>query len=159
MFKRGIILLIINTILCSCNYFDYTKKDRTEIAKQQLKEIKERSLDTYPLLQTCETETKKASKKCFEDQITTHIHSYFEEAYVVDKTIQKDTLWVQIAISKQGDLTLKSAANASDYSNFDFIKEKLEQALFDVSPIQPAIVHGFPVAAVFQLPLIIDNNK
>ncbi len=159
MFKRGIILIIVITCLCGCNYFDFKKKDRDIIAKEQLKEIKERSLDTYPLLGTCESETRRASKKCFEDQITTHIHGYFEEAFIVDKTIEKDTLWVQIAISKKGDLTLKSSLNASEYTNFDFVKSKLEQALFDISPIQPAIIHGFPVASVFQLPLLIDNNK
>ncbi|WP_010182399.1 hypothetical protein [Aquimarina agarilytica] len=159
MCKNRIILILLTTGLCSCNYFDFKKKDRHVIAKQQLKEIKARPLDTYPLLEVCETETKIASKKCFEEQITSHILGYFEEEYIVEESVEKDTLWVKIAVSKKGDLILKSATNASDYANFEFIKEKLEQALFDVSPIQPAIVHGVKVASVFQLPLIIDNNK
>ncbi|WP_040472256.1 hypothetical protein [Aquimarina agarivorans] len=158
MFTKKIIFILTLTSLCSCTYFDFKKNDRHAIAKQQLNEIKSRSLDTYPLLNPCDDESQKASKKCFEQQIVAHIYSYFDEAYIMDQPTLKDTLWVQINVSKKGNLTLKAAQNATDFSNFNFIEEKLKQALLDASPIQPAIVRGFPVASVFKLPLIIDNK-
>lgn len=159
MFRKLFFILFTIPLLSGCNYFTIEKKDKTILVKQEIEALKLRGLDTYPLIDSCDSEEKEESKKCFETQLLDHINNYFNEKEQLIGESKTDTLWMLIGVSKTGELSLKSGIDTTKFSNFEAIKIKLEDALFDISPIKPAILRNQPVNCQFKLPMVITNTE
>ena len=159
MVKKLLFIFSVALLLSGCNYFVIEKKDKTVLVKQEIETLKARGLDIYPLIDDCNSEEKEDSKKCFETQLLAHINNYFNEEEPLTGESKTDTLWMKIEVSKTGELSLKSKIDTTRFSNFEAIKTKLEAALFDISPIKPAILRNQPVNCQFKLPIVITNTE
>lgn len=155
MLKKTIILFFVCLAFYSCNHFNFKKQNRIQIATQQIEALKNEGLENYPEIKPCENELPK---NCFENQLISHINDYFTETVINEYKWKKDSLSVFITVSNSGKLGVK-LFKKEDTVAFNIIKNRLEQALLDLSPIKPASIKGVSVNCQFKLPIIFANKS
>lgn len=148
-------LLLISLMLffVGCNYFKVEKINREDVKEAHLKQVIE-NFQNYPLIDSCDD--AENSKLCFEKQVTDLLGNNLNYPNVTDLK-QKDTIWLVIQVTKNGDMSLKPY----DLENEEFqnVILKIDSTLRATSPIQPAHINGEVVNCNFKLPLIINNKN
>jgi len=152
MLKVFFYTTVFPLFLISCNYFDFSKKNSSEIVNERIKEIKVNGLELYPEIYACENST---GKKCFEEQLISELKNVLlEEVLNSNLLVLKDTIWINTTVSKTGILSLKSISEGVD-SN---IKEAIKTTFEIISPIQPATIQGVKVNSNYKIPLILKTK-
>jgi len=138
--------------MVSCNYFDFSKKNKDIIIEERIKEIKANGLELYPKISSCK---KLTSKACFEKQLTQKLATSLKETIIADKIKHTDTIWMTIQINNKGTLSLKKITAITDSK----IKQTIQNTLKKLSPIQSATINGTPVNSNFKIPIILKTNN
>lgn len=154
--KHRILIFQLILFCTGCNYFKVEKLNRDDIKEiqlKELKEIKERDLQNYPEIGSCST--IQTSKECFEKQIIDLLGNNLKYPKPIT-SFKKDTIWLTIQVSKNGDMSLKPQELANE--EFQKMVYKIDSTLQATSPIKPAHINGINVSCNFKLPLVINNN-
>ena len=138
-----------------CNYFSVKKIKREEVKNNQLQEVRSNALENYPKIEFCEE--SKNSKECFEKQLLNHLNTSLESPDVnAIHTPKKDTLWLVVHVSKDGQMSLKDQQVEEEFKD---IVAKIDSTLLAISPIEPAHTQGVKVSCNFKLPLVINKEN
>jgi len=148
------IFMLLSIVLGSCNKYKIEKIDRNEIKKQELESIKSQILSDYPEIYACDTQEN--AKNCFERQLNEHLGVQLKGVAVDDNEITKDTLWLTVNVSKEGELSLRPL-EVSLTEEYVALYDTIQKSLKEISPIKPAFIKDVTVSCNFKLPLVIKN--
>ena len=145
---------------CSCHYFEKKKLDLEMLLEEELQAFNWNELDQYPSFESCEDGIDfQANKVCFETVLTTHIFEVLKSNESMISEPLKDTLILDLLVSKRGGLSVKSfkGSHISDETSARF-KDALTKSFSALPVLYPAIKRSQHVQAVFQLPIILNAN-
>lgn len=145
---------------CSCHYFEKKKLDSEMLLEEELQAFNWNELDQYPSFESCEDGIDfKANKVCFETVLTTHIFEVLKSNESMISEPLKDTLILDLLVSKRGGLSVKSfkGSHLSAQTTTRF-KDTLTKSFSALPVLYPAIKRSQHVQAVFQLPIILNAN-
>ena len=153
-------LILLSILCCSCHYFKKKKLDPEILLKKELKAFNWNELDQYPSFENCEDVIDfQVNKTCFETVLTTHISKVLKSNSSIFSASTKDTLILNLLVSKSGGLFVKSfnGSHLSADKTESFIN-KLTKSFSALPILYPAIKRSQHVQAVFQLPIILNAN-
>jgi len=150
MLKSVYINIFFYLSLTSCNYFDYSRKDKDILIKKRINEIKANGLGLYPKIAPCKNIIEK---RCFETQLISELKKNIQETLDPKKITITDTIWLTIEISKTGIIHLKTISKTANLN----IKEAVEYTFENISPIEPATIQGVKVTSNFKIPLTLKT--
>ena len=145
---------------CSCNYFEKKKLDSQMILEEELQAFNWNELDQYPSFESCEDGIDfQANKVCFETVLTTHIFEVLKSNGSIITESFKDTLTLDLLVSKRGVLHIKSlkSSNLSAQTTIR-LNDTLTKSFSALPVLYPAIKRSQHVQAIFQLPIILNAN-
>jgi len=145
---------------CSCHYFEKKKLDSEMLLEEELQAFNWNELDQYPSFESCEDGIDfQANKVCFETVLTTHIFEVLKSNESMISEPLKDTLILDLLVSKRGGLSVKSfkGSHISDETSAR-LKDALTKSFSALPVLYPAIKRSQHVQAVFQLPIILNAN-
>ena len=145
---------------CSCHYFEKKKLDSEKLLEEELQAFNWNALDQYPSFESCEDGIDfEANKVCFETVLTTHIFEVLKSNESMISEPLKDTLILDLLVSKRGGLSVKSfkGSHLSAHTTARF-KDTLTKSFSALPVLYPAIKRSQHVQAVFQLPIILNAN-
>ena len=157
---RQVCVILLFTVLCSCEYLKVKKISSETILKEELQTFNWNDVDEYPSFSVCDSSaTKEERKQCFQYTLTNHIMAYLQkEAIIVTKDI-KDTIDLNLRVTEKGTLLLlNTEVDSLTILEIPDIKKILSQSLDSLPEIFPAIKRGQQVTTEFKLPIIIDVN-
>lgn len=146
--------------MASCQYFETDKISSDTFYKEEMKTISWNDVDQFPTFTSCqEISEKDASKVCFEATLVSEIYAGFSSKHFVSTRTIKDTLWVDIAISEQGSITVKDIVMDSITAlTFPKLSSWIQQSVDTIAPVAPAHKRGVPVAVAFKLPVVLQTD-
>lgn len=130
------------------------------LLKEELQAFNWNELDQYPSFESCEDGIDfQANKVCFETILTTHIFEVLKSNESMISEPLKDTLILDLLVSKRGSLSVKSfkGSHLSAQTTARF-KDSLTKSFSALPVLYPAIKRSQHVQAVFQLPIILNTN-
>jgi len=136
------------------------KLDSEMFLEKELQSFDWNELDQYPSFESCEDGIDfQANKFCFETVLTTHIFEVLKSNESMISEPLKDTLILDILVSKRGGLSVKSlkGSHLSVQTTAHF-KDTLTKSFSALPVLYPAIKRSQHVQAVFQLPIILNAN-
>ena len=143
---------------CSCHYFEKKKLDSEMLLEEELQAFNWNELDQYPSFESCEDGIDfQANKVCFETLLTSHIFEVLKSNESMITQSLKDTLILDLSVSKRGVLSIKSlkGSHLSAQTTVRF-KDTLTKSFSTLPVLYPAIKRSQHVQAVFQLPIILN---
>jgi len=143
---------------CSCHYFEKKKLDSEMLLEEELQAFNWNELDQYPSFESCEDGIDfQANKACFETLLTSHIFEVLKSNESMITQSLKDTLILDLSVSKRGVLSIKSlkGSHLSAQTTVRF-KDTLTKSFSTLPVLYPAIKRSQHVQAVFQLPIILN---
>jgi hypothetical protein len=143
---------------CSCHYFEKKKLDSEKLLEEELQAFNWNALDQYPSFESCEDGIDfQANKVCFETLLTSHIFEVLKSNESMITQSLKDTLILDLSVSKRGVLSIKSlkGSHLSAQTTVRF-KDTLTKSFSTLPVLYPAIKRSQHVQAVFQLPIILN---
>ena len=145
---------------CSCHYFEKKKLDSEMLLEEELQAFNWNELDQYPSFESCEDGIDfQANKVCFETVLTTHIFEVLKSNESMISEPLKDTLILDLLVSKRGGLSVKSFKGSHLSANTTArFKDTLIKSFSVLPVLYPAIKRSQYVQAVFQLPIILNIN-
>ena len=143
---------------CSCHYIEKKKLYSEMLLEEELQAFNWNELDQYPSFESCEDGIDfQANKVCFETVLTTHIFEVLKSNEFMILEPIKDTLVLDLLVSKRGGLSVKSfkGSHLSAHKTARF-KDILTKSFSALPVLYPAIKRSQHVQAVFQLPIILN---
>lgn len=134
--------------LTSCDYINFSKKNKESLVNERIKEIQVNGLELYPEITPCHN---ISGKQCFEKQLINELKKTIKKSKIPHGNLTNDTLWLTIEIEKNGMVNLKNISNNTNI----IIKKTIETTLKDISPIKPATIRGIEIKSNFKVPLIL----
>ena len=153
-------LILLSILCCSCHYFEKKKLDSEMLLEKELQAFDWNQLDQYPSFENCEGGIDfQANKNCFETVLTTHISKVLKSKASIFSAPSKDTLMLDIMVSKSGGIFVKSLKGSplTPDKTKSFI-DTITQSFSALPILYPAIKRSQYVEAVFQLPIILNAN-
>jgi hypothetical protein len=130
------------------------------LLEEELQAFNWNELDQYPSFESCEDGIDfQANKFCFETVLTTHIYEVLKSNKSMFSEPFKDTLILDLFVSKGGGLSVKSfkGSHISAQTTARF-KDTLTKSFSALPVLYPAIKRSQHVQSVFQLPIILNAN-
>ncbi len=155
---KKILLVFLVGIVVSCKNFEWKKVSSKQIYQNELQHLNWNDLDTYPAFKDCEEYVEKVKrKKCFEEEISRHIYSVFQQHKIILKDSVHQKMILVIAISEKGKPSLDTLLMTDLLRlKMPHIKMWLDSAITNLPKIYPGEKRGVPVASKFKLPLVIS---
>tara|TARA_B100001093_G_scaffold305845_1_gene291901 strand:- start:1853 stop:2248 length:396 start_codon:yes stop_codon:yes gene_type:complete len=128
------------------------------LLEEELQAFNWNELDQYPSFESCEDGIDfQANKACFETLLTSHIFEVLKSNESMITQSLKDTLILDLSVSKRGVLSIKSlkGSHLSAQTTVRF-KDTLTKSFSTLPVLYPAIKRSQHVQAVFQLPIILN---
>jgi|TARA_Y100000991_G_scaffold194934_2_gene163902 hypothetical protein len=128
------------------------------LLEEELQAFNWNELDQYPSFESCEDGIDfQANKVCFETLLTSHIFEVLKSNESMITQSLKDTLILDLSVSKRGVLSIKSlkGSHLSAQTTVRF-KDTLTKSFSTLPVLYPAIKRSQHVQAVFQLPIILN---
>ncbi len=153
-------ILIVASVIASCNLFVSKEKKTEQLVNQELRHIDWETVDEYPLFYSCdETASKSDQKSCFENELIHHLTATLKQfEYTVNPDIDSK-IYVVFLIDKEGKITVidieKDKGIGDQMPEFDGI---IRQSLKNLPEIAPALKRGIPVDAKFGIPIVLNTK-
>lgn len=148
-------LLSISTLL-SCEKLVLTKENKKDIIKKSLEDLKFTEVEQPPLFSSCASKSEPELDQCFQQTITKLIFEYLNQKTIIVKNEIKDTIWVPLLITKDGDIkTSNLQIPLSIYKELPELKQHLEKSIEALPKIKAAHTRGTPVNSLYKLPLVL----
>ena len=155
--KKFVLLLLI-TLLASCQYFEKPVPDEEQLLQQRLKEINWKEVSTYPSLAECDAITDKNLKKeCFFTVMTRLVQEKLDADTIALLYPEIDTIQVKVTVFPDASLAFEPQF-PKDSVSYDTVKVDsiIKSRLVDFPKVEPAQKEGVPVKTQFILPVILD---
>lgn len=158
---RNILVLILMLFLASsCQLFNTEKIPSETFYEKEVEAIDWSEVDQYPVFTECERFSEKpAQKTCFENALANALYNNMvgEDMLAGEELI--DTLWIEIWVSKQGELTIKNLEiDSIIQKDFPQLTTRIVQSIDSLDVIAPAYKRGIPVTTQFKLPVVIKTE-
>ena len=153
---RYLVFVLLFCFFYSCNYYEKKKLDSDTILMEELKTFNWNEVDRYPNFENCENSIDfQNSKNCFEQTITTYISEYFETQNIIISQTVKDTIRIDLLVSKNGELQIsKIQTQELTREQIPSLDSILKRSLEGLPKLYPAIKRSQQVQTAFQLPII-----
>jgi len=155
--KKTIIIFLL-TLVISCDFIYPKKINQEELIDLKRETINWNEIDHYPSFTTCEESLKKNdSKVCFEETINRHINQFLSQQDISVDAYVKDTITLQINISKKGKISIENfKAKKDTKSLMPQLDSLFKESLKGLPAVYPAIKRGHQVNSTFSLPIFIS---
>ena len=156
-----LILLLFSFVFSSCQFFETEKISSESFLEDEIKAINWKDIDQYPVFQSCENETEKASQKsCFETTLINHLYQSIQSENTIVSKDLNETIIIDFMVNEKGTLSISNMKIDSVLSNqLPLLENKIIQGLDALQPIAPAYKRGIPVKTTFKLPIVIKTNS
>jgi len=157
---QRIFVLLVFTLLVSCEYFNVKKTSSDAILEEELQSFKWNEVDEYPTFSICNNSTTKfETKQCFESTITRAITTQLTTENIIVTQDIEDTIYIKFQISEKGELSvLKIKTDSITSQEIPNIEDLLISSLDSLPEIFPAIKRSQKVKTEFTLPIVISVN-
>jgi len=150
-------ILLLFTLLSSCQYFDKQVPSEKELLQKELKAINWKEVDEFPSIADCEKiENKTQRQQCFFECMTQLIQEKLSVDTLSILYPELDTIEVKVTIFPNATMQFEPQF-PKDSVAYDTIKidSILKARLVDFPRVNPAIKRGIPVKTQFILPVIL----
>ncbi len=153
-------VLLVFTMVTSCNYFDVKKTSTEAILEEELSSINWNNVDEYPTFSSCDSITEKnAQKRCFESTLTNYVLSFLSKEKLVVSNDLNDTIYIDFKLSEKGEISvLEIQSTANVQREIPKLNEYIQSSLDSLPTIFPAIKRGQHVITQFRLPIVVKSN-
>jgi len=158
---KPIYVILLLTVLNSCEYFNVKKVSSETILQEELQTFNWSDVDEYPSFSKCDSLTsgKEGKKQCFEQTLTNFITDYLQKEPIIVTKDVNDTIQLSLKVSEKGNLILLSTEiDSLVNAEIPNIRQLLTDSLDSLPKIFPAIKRGQEVTTEFKLPIIISVN-
>lgn len=154
----GFTLLLL--FAASCQFFETEKISTDTFYEEELKTIDWKTVDQYPVFDSCENQTEKeAQKMCFERALTAHLITTFGKRNISASRDLNDTVRLSFTISEKGKLAITQIKMDSVIGKeFPLLEEWIREGVDTLYPVAPAYKRGIPVRTEFTLPIIFKTE-
>lgn len=153
-------LIIIFSLVQSCQYFEKNVPTKEELLQKELNKINWDEVDEYPSTAGCDSITDKLQRKqCFFDFVATQLQFHLNNDTIKSVYPKMDTLKVKVIVMPDAQVIFQSHFEVDSLS-FDKIKADsvLQSKLISFPVMEPAIKRGVKVKSEFIVPVILRNN-
>ena len=150
-------ILLLFTLLSSCQYFDKQVPSEKELLQKELKAINWKEVDEFPSIADCEKiENKTQRQQCFFECMTQLIQEKLSADTLSILYPELDTIEVKVTIFPNATMQFEPQF-PKDSVAYETIKidSILKARLVDFPRVNPAIKRGIPVKTQFILPVIL----
>ena len=157
---KHIRILLLLSLIFSCDYFEKKKVSSEEILEDSLKTFNWNEVDEYPFFVSCDSTTSVTERRaCFEMTIRDSIGSHLSDFnFIVDSRIQ-DTVMITLGISQTGEIQVDSLEiNPILQVKMSELDSLLMSSFNNLPELIPAIKRGQPVNTQFKMPVVIQTN-
>jgi len=158
--RKILVLILILFLASSCQLFNTEKIPSETFYEKEVEAIDWSEVDQYPVFTECERFSEKpAQKTCFETALANALYNNMRDNDMLAGEELIDTLWVEIWVSKQGDLTIKNLEiDSMVQKDFPQLTTRIVQSIDSLQVMAPAYKRGIPVATQFKLPVVIKTE-
>ncbi len=144
----------------SCSLFESKDKKTQKLVEQELQQIDWSDVDDYPLFSDCdELVSKEMQKKCFEEQLLSHLSADLQEFQLTSETEIKDVVFLDFRIENDGIITILDIENKEIFGpQMEKFEDKVAESLKSLPRIEPALKRGIPVSANFRIPIFLNSK-
>ncbi len=158
---RKSLMVLVLCGLASCGFFESKEKKTQKLVEKELREIDFNDVDDYPLFDDCdETATKEQQKKCFEEQLLSHLSMALNEfEFTADKKT-KDTVFLDFIIENDGSIPILNIENKEALGEqvYEF-ENVITNSINSLPRLEPALKRGVPVRAKFRVPIVLNSSS
>lgn len=146
--------------MSSCQFFETEKISSEETYKEEIQAIDWKEVDQYPVFENCKNNFEKVEQKdCFVSTISSRMYQSISDKNLVATREVYDTILVDFAVSKDGELSIMKIELDSILQNeYPNLKEWILNSIDSLELIAPAYKRGIPVKMQFSLPVVIQTD-
>lgn len=159
--KNFALLLILLSVLASCQYFKAEKISRQTYLKEEVESINWKDIDSYPMLDGCsELSEKEQQKRCFTDKVSRVMQAIISRNMATTNLQLKDTVYIQFLISEKPELLVTDIViKAETLEVLPNLEALLRGSTDSLILIAPAYKRGIPVKTSFTLPVVFYSTQ
>ena len=146
--------------MSSCQFFETEKISYEETFQEEIQAIDWKEVDQYPVFENCKSSFEKIDQRdCFARTISSQMYQSISDKNLVAVRDVYDTILVDFAVSKNGELSIMKIELDSILQNeYPNLKDWILNSIDSLELIAPAYKRGIPVKMQFSLPVVIQTD-
>ena len=159
--KKFAIVLVISTLVSSCEYFRAKKISHETYLEEEVQNINWREIDSYPLLATCsELSQKQEQQACFAREVSRVVQQLIDQNLPATFESFRDTAYIQFFVSEKAEILISDIRIGNPTMQLlPNLEEVLMSCTDSLKLVAPAYKRGIPVKTQFTLPVVLRSNE